>query len=91
MTAEPAPAPARARPRRRARAAPAARDAVPVVELRHITREFGSDPPVRALRDVDLTIERGESLAIVGAVRLGQVDAAEHPRLPRPADERART
>jgi putative ABC transport system ATP-binding protein len=46
--------------------------AVPAVELRHITREFGADPPVRALRDVDLTIEHGQSLAIVGASGSGK-------------------
>jgi ABC-type lipoprotein export system ATPase subunit len=45
---------------------------VPVVELRHITREFGTEPRVRALRDVDLTIERGTSLAIVGASGSGK-------------------
>jgi ABC-type lipoprotein export system ATPase subunit len=38
----------------------------PVVELRGVGRTFGSDPPVHALRDVDLTLERGASLAIVG-------------------------
>jgi ABC-type lipoprotein export system ATPase subunit len=44
----------------------------PVVELRHITREFGSEPPVHALRDVDLTLEHGSSLAIVGASGSGK-------------------
>jgi ABC-type lipoprotein export system ATPase subunit len=38
----------------------------PVVELRHIDRTYGSDPPVRALRGVDLTIHAGDWLAIVG-------------------------
>jgi len=38
----------------------------PVVELRGVGRTFGSDPPVVALRDVDLTLEAGASLAIVG-------------------------
>jgi ABC-type lipoprotein export system ATPase subunit len=38
----------------------------PVVELRGITRTFDRDPPVYALRDVDLTIAPGEWLAIVG-------------------------
>jgi ABC-type lipoprotein export system ATPase subunit len=43
------------------------RDGVrPVVELRGLCRTFGSDPPVHALRGVDLTIERGDSVAIVG-------------------------
>ena len=38
----------------------------PVVELRGLTRTYGSDPPVQALRSVDLTIRAGEWLAIVG-------------------------
>ena len=38
----------------------------PVVELAGVGRRFGSDPPVVALRDVDLVLERGASLAIVG-------------------------
>ncbi|HYF25575.1 MAG TPA: ABC transporter ATP-binding protein [Baekduia sp.] len=36
------------------------------VELRGVGRTFGTDPPVVALRDVDLTIAHGDSLAIVG-------------------------
>jgi ABC-type lipoprotein export system ATPase subunit len=38
----------------------------PVVELRGIRRVFGSEPPVEALRGVDLTIFKGDWLAIVG-------------------------
>ena len=49
-----------------------AHDVVPVVELRHITREFGSEPRVRALRDVDLTLDHGSSLAIVGVSGSGK-------------------
>lgn len=37
-----------------------------VIELEKVGRRFGSDPPVHALLDVDLTIERGQWLAIVG-------------------------
>jgi putative ABC transport system ATP-binding protein len=36
------------------------------VELRDVEREFGADPPVRALRGVNLVIDHGTSLAIVG-------------------------
>ena len=46
--------------------APRAAADVPVVELRHIGRIFGSDPPVVALRDVNLTLPRGAGVAIVG-------------------------
>jgi putative ABC transport system ATP-binding protein len=38
----------------------------PVVQLEGVGRTFGSDPPVVALRDVDLELHPGESLAIVG-------------------------
>jgi ABC-type lipoprotein export system ATPase subunit len=38
----------------------------PVVELRQISRTYGSDPPVHALRGVDLTVDRGDAIAIVG-------------------------
>ena len=38
----------------------------PVVELRGVCRTFDRDPPVYALRDVDLSIWPGEWLAIVG-------------------------
>lgn len=37
-----------------------------VVELVGIGRRFGSDPPVDALVDIDLRVERGDWLAIVG-------------------------
>jgi ABC-type lipoprotein export system ATPase subunit len=41
-------------------------EAAPLVELRGIGRTYGSDPPVVALRDVDLTIRAGEWISIVG-------------------------
>jgi putative ABC transport system ATP-binding protein len=37
-----------------------------LVELRGVGRSFSSDPPVVALRDVDLTLWRGRAVAIVG-------------------------
>jgi len=40
--------------------------AAPIVELRGLSRRFGVDPPVDALRAVDLTVNRGEWLAVVG-------------------------
>jgi len=36
------------------------------VELHDVARRFGSDPPVVALRDVNLTLQYGTSVAIVG-------------------------
>jgi ABC-type lipoprotein export system ATPase subunit len=38
----------------------------PAVELHGVGRLFGSEPPVVALRDVDLTLARGASVAILG-------------------------
>jgi ABC-type lipoprotein export system ATPase subunit len=38
----------------------------PVVELSGVSRVFGVDPPVHALREVDLSIWPGEWVAIVG-------------------------
>jgi ABC-type lipoprotein export system ATPase subunit len=49
-------------------AGPAARvqRGLPVVELRGVGRTFGTEPPVEALRGVDLMIDRGDFIAIVG-------------------------
>jgi len=45
---------------------PPSDEARPVVELRGVSRTYGSDPPVEALRGVDLTIHGGDSVAIIG-------------------------
>jgi ABC-type lipoprotein export system ATPase subunit len=37
-----------------------------VVEVRNVSRTYGSDPPVEALRSVNLTVHAGEWMAIVG-------------------------
>ena len=37
-----------------------------MVELRGVRRMFGTDPPVQALRGIDLTVYTGDWLAIVG-------------------------
>jgi putative ABC transport system ATP-binding protein len=47
-------------------ASPAAGGHPPVLELEAVTRTYGEHPPVPALRDVSLTIRRGELVAIVG-------------------------
>jgi putative ABC transport system ATP-binding protein len=39
---------------------------VTVIELADVRRTFDSDPPVHALRGVNLTVRRGEHLSIVG-------------------------
>src|SRR3982751_4501017 len=39
---------------------------VPVLELVKIGKQFGTDPAVHALTDVDLTLEAGDWLAITG-------------------------
>jgi ABC-type lipoprotein export system ATPase subunit len=38
----------------------------PVVQLADVSRTFGADPPVHALRDVDLAIWPGEWVSIIG-------------------------
>ncbi|MEA2250475.1 MAG: putative transport system ATP-binding protein [Solirubrobacteraceae bacterium] len=45
---------------------PPAPGAVPVIDLQDVGRTFGADPPVLALREVNLTLRHGASLAIVG-------------------------
>lgn len=41
-------------------------NAAPVVELARIGRRFGSEPPLDALKDVDLVVHDGEWLSIMG-------------------------
>jgi ABC-type lipoprotein export system ATPase subunit len=38
----------------------------PIIDLRGVSRTYGTDPPVHALRAVDLTIRPGEWVAIAG-------------------------
>jgi ABC-type lipoprotein export system ATPase subunit len=45
---------------------PEEEEAAPVIELRDIGRTFGTDPPVIALRGVNLVLRHGTSLSIVG-------------------------
>jgi ABC-type lipoprotein export system ATPase subunit len=45
---------------------PGATPGRPVLELREVSRTFGSEPPVRALREVDLLVYPGDWVAIVG-------------------------
>ena len=47
-------------------------DPVPVVELRDISRIFPTEPPVVALRHVNLTVMSGDHLAVAGASGSGK-------------------
>jgi ABC-type glutathione transport system ATPase component len=38
----------------------------PVLELEAVTKTYGSEQPVRALREVSLRVHSGELLAVVG-------------------------
>ncbi len=61
----------------------------PLLDIRHVSRVYPSgEGVVRALDDVSLTIMPGEYVGHHGPVRLGQVHADEHHRLPRPGERR---
>jgi ABC-type lipoprotein export system ATPase subunit len=68
MVTEPSPDPATLSPDPAAiDSRPPSEDSRPaVVDLRELSRTYGSDPPVEALRGVDLTIRRGDWISIVG-------------------------
>ena len=40
--------------------------AEPVLELREVTKAYPGEPPTQVLHGIDLTVRRGELLAIVG-------------------------
>jgi putative ABC transport system ATP-binding protein len=44
----------------------------PVIELRGVARTYPGPPPVCALRPADLTVERGEYLAVIGPSGAGK-------------------
>ena len=60
----------------------------PVVELTGISREFPGTPPVQAISNVDLRIEPGEYLSIIGPSGLRQIHPAAPAGVAGPADRR---
>ena len=62
----------------------------PLVVAEELEREYRMGPEtVRVLRGVSLTVNAGESVAIIGASGVGQVHAAPPAGHARPADRRA--
>ena len=57
----------------------------PVLELRKVGKQFGTDPAIHALVDVDLRLERGEWLSITGPSGAGKstllnvIGCLDHP------------
>ena len=50
-----------------------------LIECKNINRFFGSgENRVHVLKDVSLSIEKGDFVAIIGQSRLGQIDADEY-------------
>ncbi len=47
-------------------------EAPPVIELRGVSKTYGADPPVFALRDVSFAVNEGELVAIVGSSGSGK-------------------
>jgi ABC-type lipoprotein export system ATPase subunit len=74
MTTEPSPEPGTLSPEpgtlspdsREPNSRPHPEQSIPVVQVRALCRTYGTDPPVQALRGVDLTIHRSDWVAIVG-------------------------
>jgi putative ABC transport system ATP-binding protein len=60
-------------------------DATPVLELREVSKRYGGEPPVYALRDVSFEVWEGELVAIVGPSGSGKstllhvIGTLEHP------------
>ena len=64
----------------------------PLISLQRVSRVYQmGHVDVPALDDVSLDIVPGEFVAIIGPSGSGKCDDDEHPRLPRPADQRRAT
>ena len=58
-------------------------------EIRELAKVYRmGEVEVHALRDVNLTLDEGRVRRAARPVRFGQVDAAQHHRRPRRADQR---
>jgi hypothetical protein len=54
-----------------------------VLDLRGVSKTYGQGvAEVHALSDVNLSVDAGAMVAVMGAERLGQVHAADHRRQP---------
>ena len=53
----------------------------PILELRKVWRQYGSEPAVHALVDVDLRVERGEWLTITGPSGVTRTETRRAERL----------
>ena len=59
------------------------------LELRRVSKSYGAGATeVHALSDVDLAVERGSLVAVMGPIGLGKVDPAHDRRQSRRADQR---
>ncbi len=60
-----------------------------LIQLKDICKKYKlGEVEVHALAGVSLDIERGEYLALMGSVGIGQIDVDEHAGMHRPPDQR---
>ena len=59
-----------------------------LLELHQVSKSYGEgETAVRALEDINLSVDAGHLVAVMGPIRLGQVHTAHDRRQPRGADE----
>lgn len=61
-----------------------------IIDMKGIVKKFyiGQPNELTILKGIDLTVEEGEFLSIVGSVRFGQIHPDEHHRCAGPPDRR---